>query len=120
MSKSTGTLRKTLLLCTILTLSTTFAYGAEMLRFGWGYDVAHEAQIDGYRIYRDGGSIVEADNIPPSARTIEVPRQTDRQNHSYYIVAFVDAEESGVSDIAMDMYSYVVHAVGSFTLEVVK
>ena len=30
------------------------------------------------------------------------------------------AEESGVSDIAMDMYSYVVHAVGSFTLEVVK
>ena len=69
---------------------------------------------------RDGGSIVEADNIPPSARTIEVPRQTDRQNHSYYIVAFVDAEESGVSDIAMDMYSYVVHAVGSFTLEVVK
>lgn len=103
----------TMLLSVLLATSSL----AEQLIFVWAY--SSPAEIDGFRLYRDGQTL-DTDNIPPTATTITVARQNDKQNHSYHLVAFSGTEESGPSQTALDVYSYTIKTVGAFTIEVIK
>jgi hypothetical protein len=53
----------------------------------------------GYRLLCDSGSNVVADNIPPTARTITVPRIVDGKSHAYTLVAFNAEDVSQSSEI---------------------
>jgi hypothetical protein len=55
----------------------------------------------GYRLLCDSGSNVVADNIPPTARTITVPRIVDGKSHAYTLVAFNVEDVSQSSEIVI-------------------
>ncbi|GAB6191136.1 hypothetical protein [Desulfocastanea catecholica] len=101
-----------------LMLGSSFAH-AEDLKFGWDYPPEEVENIDGFRLYRDG-NIIDTDAIPKTALTITVPRQTDKQDHTYHLVAYVGTMESGPSQATIDSYNYTINAVGSLTIEVIK
>lgn len=103
----------TMLLSVLLATSSL----AEQLIFVWVY--SSPAEIDGFRLYRDGQTL-DTDNISPTSTTITVERLTDKQNHSYHLVAFSGKEESGPSQTALDVYSYTIKTVGAVTIEVIK
>jgi len=90
---------------------------AEQLKFSWQNDATTD--LDGFRLYRDGQTL-DTDNIPATATTITVPRQTDKKNHTYHLVAVYGGTESGPSQTAIDVYSYTIQAVGQLTIEVIK
>jgi predicted DNA binding protein len=55
----------------------------------------------GYLLLCDSGSNVVADNIPPAARTITVPRIVDGKSHAYTLVAFNADDISQSSEIVI-------------------
>lgn len=78
----------------LLVCSAGLARAAEptTLRFGWGYDPAAQAIIEGFRLYQDSQAMPIV--ILPEARSVEVPYIKDRQGRRYHLTAFDGAEES--------------------------
>jgi hypothetical protein len=110
--------KNTLIFLLLFILFPVFAH-AESLRFVWSYPVNEIPNIAGFRLYRDG-QIIDTDNIPPTATTVTVERQTDKKNHVYFLTAFSATDESKASDTAIDIYSYSIKAVGNLTIEVIN
>lgn len=90
------------------------------LKFAWEYTAEEQANIEGFKLYRDG--VTEEAVIPANARTVTIPRQTDKQSHSYHLTAFNAEEESGPSGTAIDVYSTkkLMRVEGVLSLEVVE
>jgi hypothetical protein len=109
---------KRLFLTLFFLLFTTSSFAAELLRFGWTYP---SDPVDGFKLYRDG-SILEQVTIPPTARTVTVPRQTDKKSHAYHLTAFLGEIESGPSDVAIDTYTPkpVARVEGTITIEIIN
>lgn len=71
-------------------------------------------------LYRDG-NIPELVEIPATARTVTVPRQTDKRSHTCHLTAYSDEDESGPSATAIDAYiaAKVEPVTGALTIKVV-
>ena len=59
------------------------------------------------RLYRDGSTIIEQDDIPMTDTTVAIPTPTDNESHAYYIVGVqknsegVEVDKSDPSDIGI-------------------
>jgi len=107
----------------ILAMMLSFLCGsafAGSLEFEWGYPAEAQAQIVGFRLYRDG-TILEPVSIAATDRTATVPRQTDKRSHTYHLTAYSAEDESGPSATAIDAYvaAKVEPITGTLTIKVI-
>lgn len=115
-------MKKSIITLTATSILLSTPCFADTLKFSWEYSNTEQANITGFRIYRDNGSTIETE-LPPEARIAVIPRQTDKKTHAYYIVAYKDNEKSEPSDIAIDNYVAVtIKPVvnGSLSIEIIK
>ena len=112
---------KTLLIAISILLLTASASLAASLEFGWSYTAADQAGIVGFRLYRDG-TVVDKDAIPAAARTVTVPRQTDKKSHTYHLTAYSADAESAPSATVIDAYvaATVSPVSGALTIKVIQ
>jgi hypothetical protein len=110
---------KRILLAAIILIFATTSFAAE-LKFTWDYTPEAQADIEGFKLYRDG--TVEEAILTPNARTVVIPRQTDKKSHTYHLTAFNAEEESGPSATAIDVYSTKkpIRVEGTLILEVIE
>jgi hypothetical protein len=112
-------MNKIILTILALLLFAIPSFAAE-LKFAWEYTPEEQANVEGFKLYRDG--VTEEAVIPADARTVTIPRQTDKQSHSYHLTAFNAEEESGPSGTAIDVYSTkkLMRVEGVLSLEVIE
>jgi hypothetical protein len=106
------------IILSLILISVASASYAASLKFAWQYPTGET--IAGFRLYRDG-TIVDTDNIAPAARTVTVPRQTDRKSHTYHLTAYTADAESKPSGTVIDTYiAATVTPAGVLTIEVIQ
>jgi len=94
-----------LILANVFVAARSFA-GQRTESFVWEYEAADEANIDGFKIFMDGGS---AENVVweggPTERTATISFDDSKKSHSFSCIAWAVAEDETILDSDQSNYA---------------